>query len=735
MSHTRELPPKYYRDHFLEFLSYIQDICGHLLDDSDQQFLSIVNALNDDALCLFVRLVNRKADFVNVARLQYHEIEDLPGALTQLHAHELVQGVKPERLSSENWIELLNTLTKPELMTLARALPLDPPPPPVSAQKARWVEWLRPLQADVSSDHGVLENYVQECEPAFLQYFKYLFFGNLRGTLNQFSMRDLGLLRTRDEFVPDEGGSARFDTLGEAKSAFFYAEKLNWLKRAVHSIEQLKYQADMAANWPEPSGPVARDLHGKWCYELGRKLLEDDEATALRLLHQSSDPRATEKYIRVRYLAGCKEEVEGILQNIIENPESEHLLLFAQDFLERKYQQKRTSLLTDMLRDAPAPLPLDEAYRDRAEAGVKAFLQRKGATAWHTENRVWLCLFGLTFWEELFGADHGLCTPFDRRPTILTHNQFYTQSKTAIESRLSSLAGPQMSPANWIAHIRKVATRAYGKPNGIFRWHPALLDILTTLIAHSSLESLAQLMRDMAQDFNGRNDGYPDLMVLEGERLRFEEVKAPGDVLRRNQLARIRRLRELGFEVLIRRVEWQLDPNQPYVVVDVETTGGGQSYHRVIEIGMVKVVGGEIVDNWQSLIHPERHIPRHITELTGISNDMVANAPTFAEKSDEILAFLQDAIFVAHNVNFDYGFFKREFERVGTFFRLPKLCTVRLARAAFPGLPSYSLGKLCKSLDIRLESHHRALDDAQAAAEILRLVQEAVFRHTGPISE
>jgi DNA polymerase-3 subunit epsilon len=133
---------------------------------------------------------------------------------------------------------------------------------------------------------------------------------------------------------------------------------------------------------------------------------------------------------------------------------------------------------------------------------------------------------------------------------------------------------------------------------------------------------------------------------------------------------------------------------------------------------------GEVVDRWQSLINPERSIPRFITELTGISNEMVADAPVFAEIADSFQEFMGEAIFVAHNVRFDHGFLAAEYERLERRFRYPQLCTCQSMRSLFKGLPSYSLGKLCRHFDIPLESHHRALCDAEAAAGLLVLINE-----------
>jgi DNA polymerase-3 subunit epsilon len=159
-----------------------------------------------------------------------------------------------------------------------------------------------------------------------------------------------------------------------------------------------------------------------------------------------------------------------------------------------------------------------------------------------------------------------------------------------------------------------------------------------------------------------------------------------------------------------------------YAIVDIETTGGSSRYDRITEIGIVLHDGEKILDRYQSLVNPERHIPEHITRLTGISNEMVADAPRFFEVAKDIVEWTSGHIFVAHNVRFDYSFLRAEFERLGFTFSRRKLCTVKLARKMLPGLPSYSLGKLIRQLGIEVEARHRALADAQATAELLGII-------------
>lgn len=161
-----------------------------------------------------------------------------------------------------------------------------------------------------------------------------------------------------------------------------------------------------------------------------------------------------------------------------------------------------------------------------------------------------------------------------------------------------------------------------------------------------------------------------------------------------------------------------------YAIVDIETTGGSAAYHKITEIAILIHDGQRVVDEYQTLINPDRGIPIGITSLTGISNEMVADAPRFYEVAKEIFQMLESNIFVAHNVNFDYSFIKKEFQDLGGNLNLKKLCTVRLSRKIIPGFKSYSLGRLCSELGIENQARHRAMGDARATAELLSLLIE-----------
>lgn len=159
-----------------------------------------------------------------------------------------------------------------------------------------------------------------------------------------------------------------------------------------------------------------------------------------------------------------------------------------------------------------------------------------------------------------------------------------------------------------------------------------------------------------------------------------------------------------------------------YAIVDIETTGGQARRDKITEIAIVLHDGQQIIDTYQTLVNPERYIPYGITELTGITQEMVQDAPRFFEVARDIVKWTENAVFVAHNVRFDYNFLQEEFARLGFTYTRKQLCTVRLSRQAFPGLPSYSLGNLIRHFGIDVNNRHRALDDALATAELFSMV-------------
>ncbi|MFN5421711.1 MAG: exonuclease domain-containing protein [bacterium] len=167
-----------------------------------------------------------------------------------------------------------------------------------------------------------------------------------------------------------------------------------------------------------------------------------------------------------------------------------------------------------------------------------------------------------------------------------------------------------------------------------------------------------------------------------------------------------------------------------YAIVDIETTGGNAGTGSITEIAIIISEGKEIIHRYSTLVNPMQPIPIFIEKLTGISDELVKDAPVFSQVAKEVFELLQDKIFVAHNVNFDYSFISHQLAQHGFKLQSRKLCTVRLSRKIFQDQPKYSLGQLCRSLGIEIKERHRAMGDAEATAVLFhRLLENDTIGH------
>lgn len=176
-----------------------------------------------------------------------------------------------------------------------------------------------------------------------------------------------------------------------------------------------------------------------------------------------------------------------------------------------------------------------------------------------------------------------------------------------------------------------------------------------------------------------------------------------------------------------------------YAIVDIETTGGYAAANGITEISIHIHDGSRVLRRYETLINPGCDIPGYIRGLTGITNQLVADAPAFNEVAGDVYGLLQGRVFVAHSVNFDYSFIKEHLAANGYTLNCKKLCTVRLSRKLFPGAPSYSLGNICGYLGIAIDNRHRAGGDAQAtvtlfekllAADTEKIIEKALKKNS-----
>lgn len=176
----------------------------------------------------------------------------------------------------------------------------------------------------------------------------------------------------------------------------------------------------------------------------------------------------------------------------------------------------------------------------------------------------------------------------------------------------------------------------------------------------------------------------------------------------------------------MKQVEFNGLLDKPIVVVDIETTGMSSHRNRITEIGMIKTDGFRILEEFHTLINPGRPIPNAITLLTGITDESVQMAPYFEDIAEKVHSFFHDSYFMAHNVNFDFSFIKRQLNSLGYDFQPRLLCSVKLSRHLYPQVKGHSLEKIIARHGIQVDARHRALDDAFAVTEFMRMSRESL---------
>jgi len=703
------LPPTYYHDHFIEMLAFIGQVYGAALGEAEHAFITAFGELSLQAQCLYIRMSNRKKAVFRLSDLSYGEIPEPEYALDELREAGFARGV-----GEADYRALLDDFGKPELVKLARQHAAE-------GFRATWakpdiVAWIAARVAyDVFAGLADPTHLFLPGHRETVAFLLYLYFGRLPDReggsgMISFTLRDMGLMSVKAR----ETYAARFADLAEARAGFFYSG----LRRELGMGCDVEAVAAAIDTFPEAPGEFAGRLRDKVMHFIGQHFdKRGNIERAIEFYDRADLFEARERVVRLLHTAGDLSAVTARLDRMLDAPAHDEEHIFASDFYQRKFGAKRTGIFTELLRGAET-ITVDDVYRGHPEYAAVRHFEARGSLAFHTENGLWPALFGLLFWDELFESG-ALASGFDLVPHCLRDRTFHLKFADAVEAGLEAIARGEAGRS-----IERTVRRRSGELNGLFQWFDGINALIQAFLRAAPPTAVREVLRHISQDVYSLRDGFPDLLVMGEDGVRFVEIKAEGDVVRRNQLARMTLLKAAGFPAEICRVRYAVDPDQTYVVVDVETTGGRPPNDRITEIGAVKVRGGKVIDEWSSLINPQKHIPAFITGLTGITNAMVADAPVFAEVAETFEAFMAGAVFVAHNVNFDHGFISSEFRRLEKPFRYPKLCTVASMRRHYPGHDSYGLAALTKAYDIRLDNHHRALADARAAAELLILVNE-----------
>lgn len=674
------LPPRYYLDHFEELVRDTKNLHSHLFEKIHFDYLADYQTLQEDSRCLLIRMINRTGRIFSRDDLVYAEISDHEKAWRELSEKSFVRKlIEEDRSDFINWLrkeELQNILLKAEI------------PYKKSASKNDLIQIVSSANVSLDSLFFNHEQIFVLSRHTDIEYLLFLYFGKIQNKLILPTLRDLGIRASNKKARLE----TKFKTIDQAKSHYFYSQLKHHYKKT-----PLPDECSHIELWP-PSTLIETTLLRE---ELLLKVSDaakksGDLQRALDVLKVATEYPATIHRARLLHQLEYKEECLKELERMMDSPLSDEELLFADDFLQRKFQKKKLSHLTETLRNAEKVF-IDESFYRHPEFGVIEGLKEQGQNGFFAENRLWTGLFWTFFQEELESSSH---SEFDHAPSELMEKTFLEKFKDQIARKISETTMDDFKA--WFAED----------------------EMTLFFLDHVSLEQIYSMLTYMAEDYYQRSSGYPDIMTVRDGKLAFIEVKAEGDSLKPSQIKQMRQLEKTGFAVQILQVGYQYNENQTYVVVDLETTGSISSWNRITEIGAVKVKNGVVIDRYQTLINPERSIPFNIQQLTGITNEMVKDAPLFPEVAEAFKEFVQGSILVAHNAGFDYGFLQNEYQRLEETFIMPYICTKSWMRKHYPGLEAYGLKSLCQNFSIGLTQHHRALCDAEAAAGLLNLINE-----------
>lgn len=658
-----ELPSRYYLDHFLEMLETIKQSHAFLLEDRHHQFLKNFASLSEDAKCLFIRMANRKGTLFDKSTFEFTNWGEL----------QAVGFIRPAELKDEElfieWVKIA------QLKSILEAAQI---PFKKSASKSKLLELFQEHRNQITNLEKEFHNLIIYEAYGDLHYLLFILFGKIQDSLILYTLRDLGIRKAHQK----KNVKAKFTSIEEAKSLYFYSTL-----------------TETPANWPTAVGAEAQKKRERVIFKAAEEARQNELLEeALTLYELCETYPATEKKARLLYELDRKEECQLALQKMMDDPTQDEELLFAEDFLARKFGKKKLSRLTETLRSA-RQMEIDDSFFRHPEFGVIEDYKKRGAPAHFAENYLWTALFGIVFHDQLMSFE---------RHSEFDHVPFDFKNRIQFEN---------LDQWNW----EEALARDYSDSD-LFILDDTNKEMIRDLITVIPQASLEHMLRYLAADFWARNTGFPDIFVIENSELKFIEVKAEGDSLKNTQLKQMRELEKAGISVEVLNVTYKYNPDQIYVVVDIETTGLLNPFNRMTEVAAVKIQGTKIIDRFQTLINPKRSIPRDIQALTGITNEMVADAPMFEDIADGLDEFTKDAIFVAHNVGFDYSFIQKEFDRMEKRFVRPYICTKAGMKKHYPKLDSYSLKNLTQHFSIPMMQHHRAMSDAEAASALLNLI-------------
>jgi hypothetical protein len=531
----------YYVKDFAQLIAVIERHYLPCLDQRDKAFLMTIRLLEPNALALFIRLAERTPALFRIDKLAYEECAPLPRAVQDLIDAELAQLV--DRNLHDDIFDCFG-------MTELQAA-LMPHRPIRFATRAACIDWLSSWEGCADFAEGLIKiQPIIAIDKSIWRFIKFLYFGNLTGALSAFVVRDLGHIvpESIEQNLIKPRFSSRDDALACFKIACLY-EEFRSLRQQLDPLALFEWWQDKQSSLPKAMPAKAEQDHDQILARLGRILERSGFHSESSVVYeQARTSQSYDRLARVHLKLGNIKRAADVCLRILTDPATPEAGAAA-DIMLRKINRRDTISSTRMALKAADTLEIDLVACQPEKSTLEA-LKLEGWEGVHSENWLWSCLFGLTFWDIIYNPDYGgFHSPLQLAPDDLWGRSFYTLRQAVIDERLDRLACPQFM----LATIEQHYGAKLGITNPFVNWTHDPRPVLSVLCCTSPRGAIAQILRHIAKNPISLK-GFPDLFLWREGGSRFVEVKSLNDSLSPSQLQWLGLLCDAGFNATVLRV-------------------------------------------------------------------------------------------------------------------------------------------------------------------------------------
>jgi hypothetical protein len=562
------LAPTYYLDNFEYLLNFVQQQYADLLLKDEIAIIQNFMALSTPARCLYVRMYNRKGLIFKALQLKYTEIPSTKEAVTELEKQQFI--AKLDIKHSHFFADLLAIFTKNELLEIVKVFDTNAFKQIKNQKVAEIYQYIteninyQDFLQIIDNELIVLQEYEKE-----MLFFRFLFFGNLHQDMTEFVMRDIGV--TRFETQNETQFTPLFKTRQEAEEKWKLIEAHHFLSEQIELLRNypekstennlfLENLATFFIDWVTKNfaqHETSANTYQRLLLRLG-ELFEKKQLTetALQFYELATMPPAAERQARIYYAKGEIEKALTICEKMQKQPQNAQEFVFAQDFTQKitkKLQNSQTKFVktvTKYLQTAES-ITIDIDYKNQVEMGAAMYYKELGYEAIFVENFIWRAVFALVCWEVIFNSPTH--NPLQRRPVDFYATDFFEKRKDLLINLLATLDSQEKLQN----HLIKTYQEKQQTANPFIQWHEDVLNLALLIAKLLPLESLKNVLLEMAKNMKNSMVGFPDILIWNENDYCFIEVKSPTDNLSAQQLFWLQFFENQGIKAKVLRVNFQ----------------------------------------------------------------------------------------------------------------------------------------------------------------------------------